>query len=283
LSHAIWRNELVEDDVNALPELRRQPIPLATLSELHPATLAKSSRMQMIHRPAGIGDEMRVLLRADGTVWGKGSLYRAHDEAPFSAQERAFVGAIAPVMATALRRRLARRPTEPGDLIVPGVVTFDQADHPISGTKEANRLMSLIPGESATTLRTVAAQARIREEASLPVRLSDGRWLLVQGARMHGAGEATPEVAVTLMPAPRSIMLPVVLALHPLSAREREVAELLQRGLRTEEIAARLHISPHTLRDHIKSVFQKLEVNHRAELMALVGQYVAPDGDAGVD
>jgi DNA-binding CsgD family transcriptional regulator len=164
---------------------------------------------------------------------------------------------------------------------VPGVVTFDHADQLIAGTKEASRLMGLIPGESATTLRAVAVQARMREEASIRVRLDDGRWLLVQAARMHGAGEAAPEVAVTLMPAPRSIMLPVVLALHALSAREREVAQLLQRGLRTEQIAARLHISPHTLRDHIKSVFHKLQVNHRAELMALVSQYVTPDGDPG--
>ena len=44
-------------------------------------------------------------------------------------------------------------------------------------------------------------------------------------------------------------------------------------GPRTDEIAVQLHISPHTLRDHVKAIFAKLGVQGRAELMALVSDH----------
>jgi DNA-binding NarL/FixJ family response regulator len=76
------------------------------------------------------------------------------------------------------------------------------------------------------------------------VRVTDDRWLLLQGGRMHGAANDSAHVTVSLMPAPRADLTSLLLRLHALSARQREVAELLTRGPRTEEIAAQLHISP---------------------------------------
>lgn len=50
-----------------------------------------------------------------------------------------------------------------------------------------------------------------------------------------------------------------------LSAREREILSLVARGLRAPEVATLLGISPHTVRDHIKSIYRKLDVSSRAE------------------
>ena len=50
-----------------------------------------------------------------------------------------------------------------------------------------------------------------------------------------------------------------------LSPREHEVLDLIAGGLGNAEIADRLHISPHTLRNHITSVFSKLQVETRAQ------------------
>ena len=50
-----------------------------------------------------------------------------------------------------------------------------------------------------------------------------------------------------------------------LSARETEVLSLVARGLRAAEVASTLGISPHTVRDHIKSIYRKLDVSSRAE------------------
>lgn len=54
-----------------------------------------------------------------------------------------------------------------------------------------------------------------------------------------------------------------------LSPREREVLELISLGLGNAEIATRLFISPHTLRNHITSVFAKLNAATRAEAIVM--------------
>ncbi|MDH3686779.1 MAG: LuxR C-terminal-related transcriptional regulator [Myxococcales bacterium] len=61
---------------------------------------------------------------------------------------------------------------------------------------------------------------------------------------------------------------------HPdlgeLSAREREVLGLLLGGERVATIAPQLFISPHTVRNHLKSLFRKMGVGNQAELIAKV-------------
>lgn len=52
-----------------------------------------------------------------------------------------------------------------------------------------------------------------------------------------------------------------------LSSREREVACLLACGRAPKEIAAQLGLSPNTVRNHVKSVFTKLGVHSRVELV----------------
>ncbi len=52
-----------------------------------------------------------------------------------------------------------------------------------------------------------------------------------------------------------------------LSAREVEVLLLLDEHLGTDEIAARLFISEHTVRSHVKSLLRKLNVSSRREAL----------------
>ena len=54
---------------------------------------------------------------------------------------------------------------------------------------------------------------------------------------------------------------------HSLSAREVEVLLLLDDHLGTDEIAARLYISEHTVRSHVKSLLRKLGVSSRREAL----------------
>ena len=48
-------------------------------------------------------------------------------------------------------------------------------------------------------------------------------------------------------------------------AREREVLGLLATGATNREIAAQLHLSPHTVKEHTSALYRKLEVRNRAE------------------
>lgn len=52
-----------------------------------------------------------------------------------------------------------------------------------------------------------------------------------------------------------------------LSAREREIAELYANGESHKDISSRLHLSPATVRNHVSSIYRKLDVSHRTSLI----------------
>jgi len=51
----------------------------------------------------------------------------------------------------------------------------------------------------------------------------------------------------------------------PLSGREREVVGLIAAGATNREIAQRLYLSPHTVKEHTSAIYRKLGVRNRAE------------------
>jgi DNA-binding NarL/FixJ family response regulator len=51
----------------------------------------------------------------------------------------------------------------------------------------------------------------------------------------------------------------------PLSGREREVVVLIAAGATNREIAQRLYLSPHTVKEHTSAIYRKLGVRNRAE------------------
>lgn len=59
--------------------------------------------------------------------------------------------------------------------------------------------------------------------------------------------------------------------LDQLSAREGEVFQHLVRGLSAQQVGDELHISPHTARNHMKSIFKKLDVSSQLDLIARYG------------
>lgn len=75
--------------------------------------------------------------------------------------------------------------------------------------------------------------------------------------------------------------------LSALTARERDVCELLLAGCSSQAIASRLHISRHTVKDHRKRIFSKLGISSLAGLFALTRRMNRPppwrDGAAAPD
>jgi PAS domain S-box-containing protein len=61
--------------------------------------------------------------------------------------------------------------------------------------------------------------------------------------------------------------------LEDITEREREVLQLLADGLNTQEISARLHISPRTHRNHVASILQKLGVHSQLQAVLLGLRY----------
>ena len=63
-------------------------------------------------------------------------------------------------------------------------------------------------------------------------------------------------------------------AFATLSKRELEVVDLIAAGYSNGDIAKVLFISVHTVNDHTKNIYRKLNVHSRYELTALVNKNV---------
>jgi DNA-binding CsgD family transcriptional regulator len=98
------------------------------------------------------------------------------------------------------------------------------------------------------------------------VRAASGRWLVVRASAL--GDEPGAQVAVMIEPARPHELAPLVADACRLTEREREVTRLVARGLPTTAIAARLHLSPWTVQDHLKAIFEKVGVATRGELVA---------------
>ena len=78
-------------------------------------------------------------------------------------------------------------------------------------------------------------------------------------------------------PAKAAEIAPIIVQAYELSSREREITQLIALGLATAEIAERLHLSVHTVRDYVKAIFAKVGVSSRGELVAkLFAEHYAP-------
>jgi DNA-binding NarL/FixJ family response regulator len=87
---------------------------------------------------------------------------------------------------------------------------------------------------------------------------------LVRAVERVAAGEAyvDPVLAGVLVASQLTDRLPA------LTQREREVLRLLADGLANEEIGKRLHISPETVRTHVRKAMAKLEADTRTQAVA---------------
>jgi DNA-binding CsgD family transcriptional regulator len=109
--------------------------------------------------------------------------------------------------------------------------------------------------------------ARPDASPTLQVRTKSGGWLLVHGTHLHGAAD-DQQIAVIIEPAHPGSNAPLILSSLGLTARESEIALLVLRGMSTKAIAAQLHLSAYTVKDHLKSIFDKTGVRSRRDLVA---------------
>jgi DNA-binding CsgD family transcriptional regulator len=272
-------NEYAVKDVNKFEALARAPRKAATLHEATGGHLERSPRYRDLLSRAGVGAELRSAFVADGATWGALILVRRAGASDFSGRDVDLLDRASALFARAVRRGLVAEACAGGDLPdAPGVLELDAAGGLIQASSSAEPLLAELSGSTVEAgVRSPAVHAVANAtrraiaggEATLPssaVKTPAGTWLV-----LHGSLLGTPrsgEVAVFVQRAHPTLVAPLLLKAYGLTAREQEVAQLVLRGATTAQVAQRLSISPHTVGDHLKAVFEKTDARTRGELSA---------------
>src|SRR5215210_6583840 len=146
--------------------------------------------------------------------------------------------------------------------------------------------LATLEGDPVRALRLAGAASALEENAGIwafpPIRDRHERWLAAAREAVDAdtataalaAGRALPlddAVAYALEPA-TTVGEPAARAQDepedPLSAREREVLQLITQGRTNREIAQALFVTEHTVKYHVTSLFNRLGVTSRAEAVA---------------
>ena len=283
--------EMRGEDFNAFGALARSHQQAATLSTATGGDLDRSERHRELRRPNGFGDELRAVLAGDSATWGAVTLLRGADRADFTPADTGLLASVSSRLAEGLRRAMLLTELSPerhdGD--ASAGLALVAADNSITRADAAAEmwLAELRDGGPGDTLPPVAAAVATRARsiaggraatgalASARVRTASGTWLLVRGTALRDDADA--QTAVLLEPARPHELAPLIADAYALTDRERAVTQLIAEGLPTSAIADRLYISPWTVQDHLKSIFEKVGVSTRGELVARVFfEYGAP-------
>ena len=117
-------------------------------------------------------------------------------------------------------------------------------------------------------LRTAENEDAPGEIAVARVLSREGRWLVLHGAALVADGKR--RVAVIIEAAHPARISPLLMAAYQLTEREQDVTRLVLQGDSTAQIADNLCVSPHTVQQHLKSVFEKTGVRSRRDLVGKV-------------
>jgi DNA-binding CsgD family transcriptional regulator len=272
-------NEFIANDVNKWTAVARDRHGVRTLREATDGVMSRSARYSEIFEPLGFEDELRAVFRVQGASWGFVCLHR-QAKRPFLAEDAAFMKAIGPHVALGLRAGLVVGALDDTRLdAAPGVVLLSP-ELAITGWTPAAEPwleeLGYVGGEGAplpTELLAVAARLRAGadDDSSIPrlrVRTRAGRWAILHAARL-----ATPHghsMALIIDTASAAEVAPIIMLAYGLSAQERMITGLVCQGMSTLEIAANAGISSNTVQDHLKSIFDKVGVRSRRELVVQI-------------
>jgi DNA-binding CsgD family transcriptional regulator len=281
--HEWLASEYYDEDVNQIVDVVRSS---AGISTLHEATGGHPSSSPRWHRNITMGGDQELIARLrtrSGQVWGALGLYRAPGEPTFTEQEKAFIRAAGPALADGVRCALligqAREPEftdSPGLLILDGTWGVESAtpgaQHWLSdlpdGDWATGRLPSAVITLAARTLRIAQNPGQAADIAVSRVLTLSGTWVVLHGACLTSTG--VPRVAVIVEPAHPGRIYPLLMSAYQLTEREKDVTRLVLQGASTSQIAAELVVSPHTVQQHLKSVFDKTGVRSRRDLVGKI-------------
>jgi DNA-binding CsgD family transcriptional regulator len=261
---------------------------VALLSETTGGDLERSTRYLEYLRPLGLAYEMRGAFTSGGYLWGSMDLVRESGSPDFKPREANLLRRIAPQLGNGLKMAALRvqTPVEEAVTDVPGVLTLDYQGRVVQHTPAAERWLRELedlgprwrereglPRALRTivlSLRRALSPERDRDEESVPTlraRARSGRWLTLYGSLTEATPERHAQTVIIIEPTKPEELLPFSMTAYGLSPREEEIVKFVVRGLSTTRISRTLFISEHTVQNHLRSVFEKVGVRSRGELV----------------
>jgi DNA-binding CsgD family transcriptional regulator len=280
---AVLASEYQREDVNTFAVLAGRRRPSAILSESTRGRPERSARYQEFLAPFGLPYELRTALVTRGRAWGGVIFHRTAEAGDFTSADAEVMGRLSRPIAEALRNSLRFDAARRAGARAPGLLVLGPTDSVELQTPGTDELLELLRGRDgvasgvasgvgvprqvlivAAQTRAAAAEGRRPEPLHVPTAAG---WVTLYGSVPSGA---EGRVAVAIQATPEEDAARLRLEAFGLSAREREVAALIAQGLDTAAIAERLVISPWTVQDHCKAIFEKTGTGSRRELRALV-------------
>jgi DNA-binding CsgD family transcriptional regulator len=222
--------------------------------------------------------EAQISCASGGRTWGHLCLRRRLVDGPFVRHELRLLAALAPHLTAGLRAAAARvaLASSPGSST--GVVVLGPGGEVELVNGAAERLFARpSPGTShcySSAVEIVAGMlARSFEDAGWAVvpaltvtdpANAEVYWLRAE--RVTGSDGRVRGLLLIEPARPPDHTEPLVVM--GLSAREAEVALAIVRGQTAVQVATELGISAHTVQDHVRRVYEKLDVHSRQELAA---------------
>lgn len=262
-----WHREFVSPDFNRFQDLALAAQPAAALQDTT-GDATRSSRFRWFMQPMGYGDELRAVLRVGDVPWAIVALWRRDGQPPFSAADTQLVSGLSLPLGDALRRLVLEEVPGAGTIgEAPGMLMFDEQCRLVSANEHAIawldelRLHEPVPTSFGLQipLWLLVTAARARDSlnnggdgiARSRVRSRRGRWIVGHASTTYDAHGSPAGTAVVLEPANPAMLAPILVEAYALTEREREITRLITRGAGTTQIARQLHLSPHTVRDHV--------------------------------
>jgi DNA-binding CsgD family transcriptional regulator len=233
----------------------------------------------------GVGDVASVVFRDRFGCWAFLELWRCGPASRFVTDEAAALAAIVDPVTEAVRRTQAATFTEPtalgvraGPLVLLMSAELDVRGQTAPTDDVLRHLLPPPPDRSPVPAAAynVAAQLLANESgvdghpALARVHLRAGVWLTLSAARIGNGPPTHRDIAVTVETTSPTDRLDLYARASGLSDRERDVLGHLVAGTDTATIAARLHLSPHTVLDHVKAISAKTGGGGRRALVARI-------------
>jgi DNA-binding NarL/FixJ family response regulator len=156
------------------------------------------------------------------------------------------------------------------DELRPELVIMD-VTMPVLGGIEATRRLHAAHPDLPIVVLTMHDEEALREEAlragaSAFLTKDSSMQEVVATAIATAAGEAlSAELAGSILTELTSPPPPTVTEPSPLTRREEEILQLIADGYSTSEVASRLFISGKTVKNHLASVYDKLDARDRTQ------------------